>query len=396
MSHISLDADIIKENLLAKVVEVTSEPEQTWSSGFKSYAADDDGSPLIRLGMVNFSLDTDLWQGLRGPSLVGRHPLTPQDIWNHYAANNIQRVRADGLSNLMAMPETYEEARDRFGRVVIISAMLGVNPDVYARYADKIDAGDPDPYDLYAKATGEVLSIIDRAANKLALSLMEPSRAVVPMTGKSTEAIINNTRACYQKDKFHGPCNNNWPQNSIAVLTGLLRFGVHRLPFRDEATKDGQVRRIYGRYRSLVIFDQADPVDAPAQGMRLLDAASLAKGIRINDYSRTDPNLAGQRYCTYNLLAGENSACAKCIRACPSGALANSSPRPDGGFNRNLTGQKHRFDNGRLKFDFNNCTSDRYQKANIYGDYVCARCEAICAAKGIRKKPAEVALINQG
>ena len=36
------------------------------------------------------------------------------------------------------------------------------------------------------------------------------------------------------------------------------------------------------------------------------------------------------------------------------------------------------------------------QKAQIYPEYVCARCEAICAARGIRKSPADVARINGG
>ena len=50
---------------------------------------------------------------------------------------------------------------------------------------------------------------------------------------------------------YRGPRNNHWPQNSIAVMTGLLRFGVNRLPFRDEVGSDGKGQRLFGRYGSV-------------------------------------------------------------------------------------------------------------------------------------------------
>ena len=44
--------------------------------------------------------------------------------------------------------------------------------------------------------------------------------------------------------------------------------------------------------------------------------------------------------------------------------------------------------------DFGNCCRERGQKGQLYMDYVCARCEAICAAAGVRKAGDEVNRIN--
>jgi hypothetical protein len=64
-------------------------------------------------------------------------------------------------------------------------------------------------------------------------------------------------------------------------------------------------------------------------------------------------------------------------------------------FPERLLGQKHRFDAGVLDFDFGNCSRDRGQKAELYEDYVCARCEAVCAARGVRKSAAEIGPLNR-
>ena len=86
------------------------------------------------------------------------------------------------------------------------------------------------------------------------------------MTDRNAEMVIKRTKSEYYSDRYHGPCNNHWPNNSLAVMTGLLRFGVNRIAFRDEANGDGKRQRLFGRYRSIVIFDEAVPADdrAPA------------------------------------------------------------------------------------------------------------------------------------
>ena len=397
MAGTEVNAKLFQELLQNKAHEISKEPEYGWRRDFCTFMQDGSGKPAVRVGIVNFSPDQDMWEGLRTPALIGRYPLTPADIWDHYAAANFQRVRSDGRASPLAMPETYEQARERIGRVIVVSAMLAVNPVIYEEYAKKIDQGDKDPFDYYKRATLEVAEIIDKAVSKFSLSLMAPERAVVPMTLKSTLKIIERTRGEYRKGSYHGPCNNLWPQNSVAVLTGLLQFGVHRLPFRDEVGGNGHPRRLYGRYRSIVIFDELAPVSDPDKGVTLLDQERFSRLHRLNDYTDVEAETTDGRYCTYNMTNDDGkSVCGKCIESCPSNALGNSSPEPDGKYSERIERQKHRFSDEKLAFDYRNCRSDREQKSELFEDYVCARCEAICAAQGIRKQVGEIDSINKG
>ena len=395
MAAIPISHATINATILHKVREVAAEPEYAWQGNTSRFMTGSDGQPVVRVAVVNFSPSLDIWQGLRNPAQVGRFPLTAADIWEHHAAASFSDVLPDGSPTILAMPETFEQALERIRRVVLISAMLVVNPEIYETYAQKIEKGDNDSFDYYARVSEEVSQIIDKAVGKTAMSLMASSRAVVPMTGLNATKIAANTRGKYHSDTFHGPCNDHWPQNSIAVMTGLLRFGVHRLPFRDETDTEGRCSRLFGKYRSIVIFDEQEPIVDGARGVGVLDAERLARLRRLNDYSVCDPEITAQRYCTYNTTASTGkSVCGKCIQACPSNALANSSPNPTGSFDRAVLDQSHRFYGDLLAFDFNTCMADRYKKAEVYPDYVCARCEAICAARGVRKTAADIGRIK--
>ena len=390
--HIPLTHDALEAALARKALEVAREPEHRWGDRFQSFMADDEGKPVVRLAAANCALDLDLWQGLRNPAQAGLYPLGLSDIWMHYAASNVRSTRFDGSPNPLAMPEPYEEACARMTRAVIISAMLPINPGVFEAYADKIEQGDADCLDYYCRARAEVGTIIGKAVSKLGLALMAPNRAVVPMTNKTAATVADRTRSEYFEGKYHGPCNSPYPQNSIAVMAGLLRFGISRLPFRDEVRPDGSVQRLFGQYASIVVFDDEAMVADGAGGVLLLDADCLAWKRRVNDYSDEEPEVAAERFCTYNVPQSDGaSICGKCVDACPSGALSNSSPSPAGEIEERVRNQKHRFQKGALKFDFGTCNRERKQKAQLYDDYVCARCEAICAARGVRRPAREIA-----
>ena len=395
MKHHTLDRPTLQDLLQSKVAEVIAEPAFNWQSGFCTYRTDDAGAPLVRLAMVNCRIDMDIWHGLRSPALIGMYPLTLADIWTHFAAADLQGTRADGSENPLAMPETFEDAGRRFRRATIFSGMLAINPEVFETYARKIEAGDDDPFDYYGRAAGDVCEIVERALSKVALLLMAPGRAVIPMTERKADLIVERTRADYLNGRYHGPCNNHWPQNSIAVMTGLLKFGVNRLPFRDEVTAEGKRQRLFGRYCSIVVFDGEEPVTDGSGGVSLLDEERLAWLRRITDYTDPDPEVLAARYCNYQTIGSDDSSiCGKCLETCPSGALVNSSPLPDGRYEPRVAAQEHRFSEGTLDFDFRNCTRDRLQKQALFDEYVCTRCEAICAADGAKKSRSEIRAIN--
>jgi ferredoxin len=385
----------LQDLLQNQVNKVINEPEYNWNSPFSSFMTGEEHHPVIRVSIINFALDTDIWEGLRSPAQVGMYPVTPEDIWRHYACMTVKTVRPDGSANPLAMPATFEDAQGQYRRAVIVCGMLAVNPQVYQSYGAKIERGDQDPSDYYGRATDDVSTIINKAIGKTGLALLNPDRAVVAMTDRNTDMVIKRTKSDYFTGRYHGPCNNHWPNNSLAVMTGLLRFGVNRIAFRDEALENGKRQRLFGRYRSIVIFDKEPLVTDNTGGVTLYDSTRLSELRRISDYSNTSADVVAQRYCTYNVTgANGTSVCGKCLEACPSGALQNSTPAPDGSLAARLTEQKHRFWEGTLDFDFGNCTMDRTQKGQLYEDYVCGRCEVICASQGVRKPARELAQIN--
>ncbi|MFC1959997.1 hypothetical protein ACFLYO_04745 [Chloroflexota bacterium] len=395
MSKFQINRTNLHDLLQAKVVEVINEPAYNWNSPFKSFMTDAEGQLVIRVGIINFDLDTDIWAGLRSPALVGMHPVTPADIWRHYACLTSKSVRPDGSPNPLAMPEPFIDAKSRFRRGVIICGMLAVNPEIYQLYGEKIEQGEEAPFDNYQRATDDVSMIINNAIGKTGLALINPDRAVIPMTDRNTEMVINRTKSEYFSDRYHGPCNNHWPNNSLAIMTGLLRFGINRIAFRDEVMANGKQQRLFGRYRSIVIFDQEPLVTDNVGGVTLLDPNRLKELKRVNDYTNVSDEAISQRYCTYNLInANGETVCGKCLTACPSGALLNSSPNPAGIYNDSVTDQEHRFWEGTLDFDYANCTNDRLQKAQLYEGYVCARCEVVCANNGVRKSATKLTQIN--
>ena len=390
-----ISRDTLEALLQGKVEEVASEPSYSWGDGFNGFMVDDAGKPVIRVAIANFMPKVDIWEGLRSPACVGLYPLMPADIWLHGAVANVECMKPDGSPNPFAMPETYEEALGRIRRAVVVSTMLVVNPDVYAKYAEKMEGGDTAPYDHYQQVTDQVWEILDRATSKVALALASKDRMAVPMTRKVTSTIIKGVRGAYTTGRFNGPCNGHWPQNSVAALTGLVRFGVSRLAFRDELGEDGKPRRLCGRFGSIVIFDEDSPVHDPENGITKLDRERLSFIRKVNDYAFDDEDVVAERFCTYNRSRSDGtSVCGRCIQVCPSGALPRSSPLPDGSFPEKLLKQQHRFHDGVLDFDAGACHRYHHQRTEVWEEFSCGRCEVVCAVRGVRKSVEELRLIT--
>lgn len=385
---IEVDKVLEIQNILKdKVVQSARDPEfhRPDEAGEAPYRIDPDGSPAVRVAMANAALDTDIWTGLLSPAAVGQYPIGFREIWDFYAANTVQNTRRDGSPNLLAIPDTFEEAKKRFSRAAIVSALLPLAPRIFKRYNRVLDDGGMEYADRYCRAAKDADDILSKAIAKLSLDLVAKTRAVVCMNPDGVDKVAAFTRSKSQSDDFHGPCNNPFPQLSVAVLTGLMQFGVNRIPFRDERDSEGRVHRLMGHYASIVFFDDKPLTTDGAGGVEFIDPAYLADASRLADFTDTDPEAVERRYCPYNRTdeATGHSICGECIQACPSGAVANSSPRPDGSFPESIRSQKHRFHGGFLDFDHGNCYQFRKQRKNLYSEYACARCLVVCAAKGV-------------
>jgi hypothetical protein len=75
-----------------------------------------------------------------------------------------------------------------------------------------------------------------------------------------------------------------------------------------------------------------------------------------------------------------------CLAYCPSGALPNSSPRPDGDFTEAVSSQAWRFCEESLQFDYATCREERAQKRSLYPGFYCGRCLAVCGLLGRKRE----------
>jgi ferredoxin len=376
----------VEAALRGKIEEIRRKPEYLWADGWRNHWVDDEGEAVVKAGVANCTLDFDLWKGLRNPALIGRHPVGLQEIWEFYATKDIKKTRPDGTPNYLSMPTPFEEAAQRFGRAVIISAMLPLSEEIFERYAEVTVNRHLAPYDAYCKAWAETNQLLDEAVGKVAMELYGPERAVVPMTGDMVGTISEQTVPATRRGNYHGPCKGgNFPQKSVGVLTGLAQFGVSRITFRDEA-HNGQVERFIGPIRSIVLFDAQELITDGSDGIVHLDEARREQVMALADFTDTRPEVNRQRYCAYipDQAWGEGG-CGLCVQFCPSGAVGNSAPQPDGTYAPAIKQQASRFSDGRLQFDFAKCLEERTQKAQLYPDYMCGRCVAICASQGKRR-----------
>lgn len=379
------DTKGLREYLKEKIRQIAREPAFARDGGGEPFLRDEDGTPAIRLAVANCSIDTDIWQGLRSPAAVGSYPIGLREVWDYFAAKTLRGVRHDGSPNYLGIPESFDEARSRFDRAVIVSALLPLAPRILVTYAAGIERHEVAECDTYARASEDVGAMVSKVVGKLALALVCKERAVVCMDPANATRVAEFTLPQARTGRYHGPCNCPWPQNSVAVLTGLMQFGVSRIPLRDEKRPDGTTQRLMGSYCSLVVFDKQPLVTDGTDGIVVIDEKRIADMRQLADFTRTDAGLLARRFCAYNRTASADghSVCGRCMAVCPAGAIANSSPRPNGIYPERILAQKHRFHDGFLDFDFASCTSSRNQMSGLYSEFACAHCVVMCAVHGV-------------
>lgn len=368
--------DLFKKTIL----ELQQEPQFKRDSALYAVSHRD---PAVKVAVGNVPLNHDLWKGLRNPARIGLYPAGLEEIWEFYAHRRVDTVDSTGRATIFQMPVSFQTARTEYNRAVIISVMLPFAPEIITHYMNTVK-DTPGSSHLFTDVYNTVDTILDTACTRVAHYLIHKDTVVVPMNNQNVTALSAEALPQTRQNDSHGPSKGgNYPQKSIAVLTGLGQLGVHRVVFRDEV-ESGKVHRFVGPLRSIIVFDKNDITTG--NGIITITEPWREFLFKLFDFTNTDPHINKYRFCTYAPLHDEG--CGFCRELCPSGAQSNSMPLATGEYSTEVAQQKHRFWKGVLQFDYARCCQKRGQMKSMFPEWSCARGLSVCASQGRKRKDA--------
>ena len=381
-----LNVDGVTELFKRRISELQGEPEFQWGRDNVRYAVDGNGDPCVKIAMGNVPLDYDLWEGLRNPAVIGIYPAGLREIWDYHANKRKERVDEYGRQTIFQVPRSYEYAKKKFNRAVIISVMLPFSPNVIRGYMEQIQGDASRSSHLFIRMYKDSNLMINKATGRVGIDLATVDGVAMAMTDDNVTNVSKEAVPLTHQGASHGPSKAvNYPQKSMAALMGLGQFGVSRIVFSDELV-DGKVQRYVGPIRSIVVFDEQDPVRGGGGGIMYPTEEWRKFLFRLYDFTDTDPEVNRYRFCSY--VPYDDQGCGKCISNCPAGAQVNSVPESNGEYSEQVSAQTHRFWDGKLQFDYARCCETRGQMAQLLPEWSCARCITVCAAEGNRRKNA--------
>lgn len=367
-----------------KVMELQEEPEFQWSGERITYSLDRNHNPDVKVAIGNIPLDYDLWKGLRNPAQIGLYPAGIKELWNFHANRRVKRVDEAGRQTIFQVPRTYDYAKKKFGRALIISVMLPFSRKIMSDYTELFLSKGAGSSHLFNRMYEDIGLMLDKATSRVSIDLVNDRNVVISMDNRNVDHVSNEAISATRQGNSHGPSKGgNYPQKSLAVLMGLGQFGVSRLMFRDEIN-NGKVERSIGPIRSIVVLDEEEVSTNGSGGIMFPTDEWRNFLFQLYDFTNVDPEINKHRFCAYSPLG--DGGCGECIKSCPSKALLNSSPLANGKYSPEVSGQSHRFWNDKLQFDNGRCCEDRGQMAGLYPEWSCAACATVCAVKGKRRK----------
>ncbi|MEF8798766.1 MAG: hypothetical protein V5A79_05060 [Candidatus Bipolaricaulota bacterium] len=362
-----------------KVSELQEEPGFQWSEDRITYKTDKEGSPEIKVAPGNVPLEYDIWEGLRNPAQLGRHPAGLRKIWEYYAHKRRDSTDETGRRTIFQVPESFQFAQEEYNRALLVSVMLPFSSKLLNDYNEH--AGENSSSHIFSRMYEDVNKMIDKATSRVAIDLVADDNVVVAMDNRTVEELSREALPETKQGESHGPCKGgNFPQKSLAVLLGLGQFGVSRLIIRDELKGD-TVERFMGPIRSIVVFDKDKPVKDGGGGVGYPDKRWREFLTDLFDFNKAGSDLNDYRYCRY---PAESATCGKCRDRCPSGAQKNSSPESAGNYSPEVKNQPHRFWDGELQFDFAQCCEKRGQMNDLFPEWSCAHCLSACVTEGVK------------
>lgn len=367
-----------------KVMELQEEPEFQWSRERVTYSLNRDYKPEVKVAMGNVPLEYDLWKGLRNPAQIGVYPAGIRELWNFYANRRVKRVDEAGRQTIFQVPRTFEYAKQKFNRVLILSVMLPFSRKIMRDYTGILLSKESGSSHLFSRMYEDIGIMLDKATSRVSIDLVNSGNVVISMDNTNVDNVSKEAVPITSQGDSHGPSKGgNYPQKSLAVLMGLGQFGVSRLVFRDEIN-EGAVERFVGPIRSIMVLDREEVSTDGSGGIIFPNQDWRDFLFQLYDFNNVDPEINKYRFCGYSPMGDEG--CGECIRSCPSGALLNSSPLANGEYSPGVAEQSHRFWEGKLQFDYGRCCEDRGQMSGLYPEWSCAACATVCAVKGKRRK----------
>ena len=169
--------------------------------------------------------------------------------------------------------------------------MLPFENTIFEAYNRYIKVESFCPWDRFCKAWAELNQLMDLGIGRLAMNLSRRDRAVVAMNDNTVIRISEEAIAHTRRGDSHGVCKGgNFPQKSLAVLTGLAQFGISRSVFRDEVV-DGKVKRYLGVLRSIVLFDSVEAIEDGEGGMLYLTEEWRQAAMKLSDFTQREPEI---------------------------------------------------------------------------------------------------------
>jgi len=354
--------------------QAAAQPNYNWL-GEQNIWQSENNAPKVQVSVAACDLDFDLWNHARGASKIGMHPITLEQIYSYWSFYNKEKVDSEGRGKMFQTLTNYSDAKKKYKRAVIISAMLPFNDKTLQKYAAKATMGDTSPMEMYCTYYGQINSLFSNIIDKVALVLYNDNVPVIPMSAGNLDRITEMVVPMVNRDASNGYCKAHFSHKTISTMTGLAQTGVSRLAMRHTADEQGG-HRFMGPVLSIIAFDETELEDSE-KGTLILSDDWLELSGQINDQTVQNDDVNSVRYCRYG-----DGKCGLCLVACPSGALQNSSPQRDGTYPQRILNQQHRFADGTLQFDAGKCNDYKGTLKGVYNDWMCGRCYITCGAFG--------------
>jgi hypothetical protein len=177
----NLSLSAITKLIASNIKALRDDP--SFCAGEVKYSLDSAGEPEVKVAGANVLLDYDLWDGLRNPAGIGLHPASLRDIWEFYAWRTAScHLDESGRETIFEVPRSFEYARDRFQRVLIVSVMLPFAGKLLKAHDKFIREHERGAFWQYSRFYEEVNDTLDKAILRTGMELSNAENVVLAMT----------------------------------------------------------------------------------------------------------------------------------------------------------------------------------------------------------------------